>query len=415
MDPTVIEGLIEQGRDSYEARLAAGQARLKRGEIVRAIEHLEQATAIDPDKTMAWQSLGEAYRARGQIDEARAAWIAGVAAAERNGDQQAGKVMTVFLKRLDKLPPLPDPMAVFASGALLGLPTETVYGLAAPIDRPDLIARVFALKGRPADHPLIVHVGSIDQAQACTADWPEAADALSTAFWPGPLTLVLPRSASISDAITAGQDTVALRMPDHPLALRLLNAAGVAFVAPSANVFTRLSPTRAEDVAETFSPDEVVVVDGGPCQVGIESTIVALDSDQRTARILRPGMVSAADIEAELPAGWRMIEDEDGGLRAPGQMAVHYRPDRPLKVEILPDGESLDRRARALEDSGQWVIRLPDSADAAARQLYRQLRQGAGPEVRGLVLLMRRSQHQDPVWAGIVNRLRKAASSWVES
>jgi L-threonylcarbamoyladenylate synthase len=415
MDPTVIEGMIEQGRDSYEARLAAGQARLKRGEIARAIDHLEQATAIDPDRTMAWQSLGEAYRARGQSDEARTAWTAGLEAAERNGDQQAGKVMGVFLKRLDKLPLPPDPLAVFASGALLGLPTETVYGLAAPIDRPDLVARVFELKGRPADHPLIVHVGTIEQARACTSDWPDAADALSEAFWPGPLTLVLPRSGIISDAITAGQDTVALRMPDHPLALRLLKEAGVAFVAPSANVFTRLSPTRAADVAATFSADDVVVVDGGPCQVGIESTIVALDADRRSVRILRPGMISAAAVAVALPADWRMADDEGEALRAPGQMAAHYRPDLALRVEVLPDAESLDRRARVLEESGRCVVRLPESADEAARQLYRQLREGVGPEFTELVLLLSRSQHQDPAWTGIVNRLTKAASSWVEA
>ncbi|MEN1727329.1 MAG: Sua5/YciO/YrdC/YwlC family protein, partial [Pseudomonadota bacterium] len=152
MDPERIERLIDQGRDSYEARLAAGQARLKRGEIAQAVDHLLRATEQDEGKTIAWQSLGEAYRSRGQIDEARAAWKRGIEVAAANGDSQAEKVMTVWLKRLDKLPSLLDPKAVFSEDRLIVLPTETVYGLAAPIDRPDLIARVFELNVRPADH-----------------------------------------------------------------------------------------------------------------------------------------------------------------------------------------------------------------------------------------------------------------------
>ncbi len=415
MNPEAIERMIEQGRDSYEARLAAGQARLKRGEIGQAVVHLERASEQEPGKTMAWQSLGEAYLARGQVDEAGAAWDQGIEVAAANGDSQAEKVMRVFRKRLDKRAPLPDPRAVFAVGRLLALPTETVYGLAAPIDRAELIERVFSLKGRPMDHPLIVHVGSVEQARSCVSDWPDAAEALSRAFWPGPLTLVLPRSERISLAITGGQATVALRMPDHPLALRLLAAAGVPMVAPSANRFTRLSPTRAGDVAAAFSSRDVEVVDGGPCQVGIESTIVALDAQQQTASVLRPGMIAVDEIAAVLPPAWRIEEKAKNGGRSPGQMAVHYRPERPLRVEILSDGAARDTRLDALRASpDRQPVDLPAAADQAARALYAALRQGEQSEAGELVVLLTRAELVDPAWAGIVNRLKKAASRWIE-
>jgi len=414
MNPEAIERMIEQGRDSYEARLAAGQARLKRGEIAQAVSHLKHATGLDPSKTMAWQSLGKAYRTRGQIDAARAAWDAGIEVAEDNGDSQAEKVMRVWRKRLDKCSPLPDPQAVFAVGRLLALPTETVYGLAAPIDRSELIERVFLLKGRPMDHPLIVHVGSVEQARSCSASWPDAAESLSQAFWPGPLTLVLPKSGRISDAITAGQPTVALRMPDHPLALELLEAAGIPLVAPSANRFTRLSPTRAGDVTASFSRQDVEVVDGGPCQIGIESTIVALDPEQRTASLLRPGMISVAAIADALPPEWQIVEQDVRAGRGPGQMAVHYRPDRPLRVEVLLDQAARDARLAALRTTpDQLPIDLPAAADQAGRLLYSSLRQGEESEAGELVVLLILTELDDPAWSGIINRLKKAASSWL--
>ena len=414
MNPEAIERMIEQGRDSYEARLAAGQARLKAGDIVKALVHLERATEQGPDKTMAWQSLGEAYLDRGQVDDARSAWDRGIAVAQDNGDSQAEKVMRVFLKRLDKRKPLPDPQAVFAVGRLLALPTETVYGLAAPIDRAELIERVFSLKGRPMDHPLIVHVGSLDQARSCVVSWPDAADALSQAFWPGPLTMVLPKSDRVSAAITAGQPTVALRMPDHPLALQLLEAAGVPLVAPSANRFTRLSPTRAADVAAAFDERDVEVVDGGPCQVGIESTIVLLDGETRGARVLRPGTIPADRLAAVLPTGWHCSDADGTTTRSPGQMAAHYRPDRPLRVEVLSDAEARSQRRDGLGSSTTVaVIELPASPDQAARSLYAALRDASKGEVGELVVLLTRAEQDDPAWAGLINRLQKAASSWV--
>lgn len=413
MNPETIERLIAQGQDRYEARLAAGQARLKRGDIAQAIAHLSRATELAPDKTMAWQVLGEAYRRRGQLDQARAAFEQGIEVARGNGDSQAEKVMAVWLKRLRKLPDLPDPQSVFAENRLLALPTETVYGLAAPIDRPDLIARVFELKERPADHPLIVHVGSVEQARSCVADWPSAAEALGDKFWPGPLTLVLPKSDRISDAITAGQSTVALRMPDHPLALELLKRAEVPMVAPSANPFTRLSPTRAADVAQAFSSDDVAVVDGGPCQVGIESIIVALDSNNNMARVLRPGVIPKQAISEALPADWKLADPSGASARAPGQLAAHYRPSSPLRVEVLNQQNALDDRFEALSASvDQTVIQLPAEAELAARDLYALLRTADSENTGELVILLLEDQRCDPAWAGIINRLEKAASTW---
>ncbi len=412
MNPEAIERMIEQGRDSYEARLAAGQARLKRGEIAQAASHLERATGLAPDKTMAWQSLGEAYRALGRFDDARAAWDSGIEVAERNGDQQAAKVMRVWRKRLDKQPALPDPKRVFAEGRLLALPTETVYGLAAPIDQPELIARVFELKGRPADHPLIVHVATIEQARSCVADWSEAAEALSKAFWPGPLTLVLPKSKRVDATITAGQDTVALRMPDHPRALALIQAAGVPWSPHRPAPSRGLSPTRAADVAAVFSAADVEVVDGGPCRVGIESTIVALDSVHRRARLLRPGMVSQQALSACLPPGtgnWRRPQATGSAprVRWPSTLAqVH-----PLRVEVLADESALAARFDALAATAdQAAIRLPRAADLAAQGTIAALRHAdqAEAEVSSCCCCPRRCL--DPAWVAIINRLRKAGA-----
>ncbi len=303
-----------------------------------------------------------------------------------------------------------DPNAVFDSGRLLALPTETVYGLAAPIDRPDLIARVFALKGRPPSNPLIVHVGSVDQARACAAEWSDMADHLARRFWPGPLTLVVPRAESISPVITAGQDTVALRMPNHPVALALLKASRVPVVAPSANLFTRLSPTCAADVAAAFSAEDVEIVDGGRCEVGIESTIVAVDETRQTVTLLRPGMVGSEALASSLLPGWQWINavqsEAELSAIAPGRMREHYRPVKPLTV---------DCRAQAPRSTpeGAVTVSLPPDARDAARALYRRLREADQQDGCSLYLRLPPTALSDPSWAAILNRLRKAASHWL--
>lgn len=307
-----------------------------------------------------------------------------------------------------------DPNEVFAAGRLIGLPTETVYGLAAPIDRPDLVARIFELKGRPPSNPLIVHVGSLDQARSCVRHWPALATELAERFWPGPLTLVLPKADHISELITAGHDTVALRMPDHPVALAILEACAAPLVAPSANLFTRISPTRAEDVSAVFSDADVAVVDGGPCRVGIESTIIAIDDERRLVTWLRPGMINREQIAAELPTGWQLIEPgqaRSATAMAPGRMREHYRPVKPLTVIVMPDSSAVDGLDLPV---GTELIKLPESADLAARELYTRLRQADCGEARSLLIRLPARCLADPAWGGIVNRLRKAASKWSE-
>lgn len=306
----------------------------------------------------------------------------------------------------------------FDQGRLIAIPTETVYGLAAPIDRPELIERIFQIKGRPPDNPLIVHVASHQQARRCVAHWPALAQTLAEHFWPGPLTLVLPRSPIVSNRITAGQDTVALRMPDHPVALALIEALGSPVVAPSANLFTRLSPTSAADVAEVFSPAEVLVLEGGRCRVGIESTIVAVDEASRTLWWLRPGQIDQDRLRALLPSGWRLSAPADqdaapGGLIAPGSMAIHYRPDKPLRVTIVADQNELGRvRSRLQADPTTCLVELPDEPGAAARELYAALRRADARPGRSIDLVLSARWLAEAAWEGVINRLRKSASEW---
>jgi L-threonylcarbamoyladenylate synthase len=305
----------------------------------------------------------------------------------------------------------------FDQGRLIAIPTETVYGLAAPIDRPELIERIFELKGRPCDNPLIVHVASVEQARRCCASWPDLAATLAERFWPGPLTLVLPRSAVISDRITAGQDTVAVRMPDHPVALALIAAADSPVVAPSANLFTRLSPTSAPDVAEVFSPADVLVVEGGQCRVGIESTIVAVDEAAQTLWWLRPGQIDQDQLRALLPSGWRLRgavrKTYPGHLATPGSMAIHYRPNKSLRVTVASNEDEVKRlQERLRDDSGTALVKLPDEPGAAARELYAALRRADARPGGFIDLVLPARYLAEAAWEGVVNRLRKSASTW---
>ena len=188
--------------------------------------------------------------------------------------------------------------AVLRRGGLVAFPTETVYGLGADAESPDAVARIFAAKGRPANHPVIVHIGHADLLEHWAADIPPSAWLLAKHFWPGPLTLILKRNARVLDAVTGGQDTVGLRMPDHPVALALLSAFGGGVAAPSANRYGRISPTTALHVRDELGEAVDCILDGGPCRVGIESTI--LDLSGAHPQLLRPGAISAAAIEIAL-------------------------------------------------------------------------------------------------------------------
>lgn len=234
----------------------------------------------------------------------------------------------------------------------MAFPTETVYGLGAAAEDPAALERLFAAKGRPRSHPVIVHGADMSVLARYGDGWPPLAETLAGAFWPGPLTLVVTRSDAVLDAVSGGQNTVGLRVPDHPVALGLLEAFGSGVAAPSANRFGRISPTSADAVRSEFGQVVAAILDGGAPTIGIESTVLDLTGPQPS--ILRPGAISAADL-AEIvgrPVG-RMERDE--GPRAPGRMAAHYAPHARLEL-IAPD--QLQERAAELRDTGARIAVL---------------------------------------------------------
>lgn len=216
---------------------------------------------------------------------------------------------------------------ILRKGGVVAFPTETVYGLGAIAFDPTAVARIFEIKGRPRFDPLIIHVGSLRQAQSLVADYPLKARELARRFWPGPLTLVLPKTDRVPDIVTAGLPTVAIRMPDHPLALALIRQSDAPLAAPSANPFGRVSPTTAEHVREQLGQDVDMVLDGGPCRVGVESTILSLVDGKPV--LLRAGGVAVEDVEAVVGPVLRPHSDPDRPM-APGQLARHYSPRTPL-------------------------------------------------------------------------------------
>lgn len=245
--------------------------------------------------------------------------------------------------------------AVLKSGGLVAFPTETVYGLGADASNPDAVAKIYAAKGRPADHPLIVHLAAGVQLPLWAREIPPAAHALGKAFWPGPLTLILKRAAAVLDAVTGGQDTVALRVPSHPAALSLLRAFGGGVAAPSANRYGRVSATTAQHVRDEFGPAVACVLDGGACDLGIESSIVDLSRD--APALLRPGHITAAQIEAVL--GRPLAAPDAQAPRAPGTLAKHYAPRTPV---MLMEADLVIELAASLTRQGQRVAVLARSA-----------------------------------------------------
>ena len=310
-----------------------------------------------------------------------------------------------------------------AAGGLVGLPTETVYGLAADAGNDAAVRAIFTAKGRPADHPLIVHVAGAAQVPAFAASVPPFAQALIDAFWPGPLTLILPRRPGVAEAAAGGHPTIGLRCPAHPVAHALLAAAaerGVrGLAAPSANRFGRVSPTRAAHVAAEFG-DELLVLDGGPCAVGIESTIV--DCTRGAPVLLRPGQLARADLERV--AGQPLLSKEELSApdpRAPGTLLAHYAPAAPVRLmpsaELRAALELLGADARAI---GVWARgalpaaagplrrRMPDDAAAAARELFAVLR---AFDDAGARLIWVEAPPPDAAWDGVRDRLQRAAAA----
>lgn len=301
------------------------------------------------------------------------------------------------------------------AGGLVAFPTETVYGLGADALSAAAVARVFAAKGRPAINPLIVHVSGEPMARGLAASWPAAASKLATAFWPGPLTIVVPRSPRVPDAVAAGGPTVAVRCPAHHVTLSLLDAFGGPLVGPSANPSGGVSPTTAEHVREAFSEDEVYVLDGGPCRGGIESTVVTLAEDR--PRVLRPGLLSAEEIGKVLGAEVLTGDEPDAGVPAsPGRLAVHYAPRAPAVLFETSDWPSIARAPAPVvvmthsgldAPIGGAAIRMPSDPAGYAAKLYAALREAdaLGPAL----IAIERPPAAGPVWEAIADRLARAS------
>jgi L-threonylcarbamoyladenylate synthase len=285
--------------------------------------------------------------------------------------------------------------ALIRAGKLVAFPTETVYGLGANALDAAAVARIFDAKGRPRTSPLIVHVDSVEMARELASEWCHAAEVLARRYWPGPLTLVVPKGASIPDIVTAGLKTVGLRMPAHPLALELIRAAGVPIAAPSANRFTELSPTHAGHVPLGLAD---YVVDGGPARVGIESSVLSLAG---APTLLRPGVIPVTEIEA-LIGPVLVAEEPAGGAHAsPGRHPRHYRPVTPLY--LVEHGE------RPPEECGVWLRigqEMPADPAEYAAVLYETLHRLDGERVGGIAV---ERPPETPEWAGVLDRLRRAA------
>ncbi len=294
-------------------------------------------------------------------------------------------------------PTLDEAIAIVRAGGVVAMPTETVYGLAADARNTSAVAKVFALKQRPLDHPLIVHLGSA----ADVSDWaravPETARRLAEAAWPGPLTLVLAARDDVPRQITGGQHTVALRVPDHPLARALIEGAGGALVAPSANRFGQLSPSSAEHVLQGFGDTPPPVLDGGPCRVGIESTVVFVD--ETGWQMLRPGHWTAEALERIASTPPR--PSNSAAPRTPGQLASHYAPRTPLL--LFTDRNTLVS-AQAADDA---VLQLPADAQAAAAVLYDALHR---LDASGARRILAQLPPDKPEWAAVRDRLTRAAT-----
>ncbi|POX35919.1 threonylcarbamoyl-AMP synthase [Streptomyces sp. Ru73] len=306
---------------------------------------------------------------------------------------------------------------VLRAGGLVALPTETVYGLGANAEDSAAVARIFQAKGRPPSHPLIVHIGGAEQLDDWVQDVPATARLLAERFWPGPLTLVLRRGPRVPLEATGGLETVAVRVPDHPVALALLSAFGGGVTAPSANRFGSVSPTTADHVRAELGEAVDFVLDGGPCEVGVESTIV--DATGEVPSILRPGGVTREDLEAVL--GCPLAVPTTSRVRVPGQHPSHYAP-RARVVLVEPEkvvaeaelAQELGHRVgvllpAALSDAAvkaHAVVTLPDSLDAYARGLYGYLRE---LDQQGCDLILASLPAEQGLGLAIANRLRRAA------
>lgn len=316
---------------------------------------------------------------------------------------------------------LEQAIAILKKGELVAIPTETVYGLAADATNDDALKKIFSTKQRPADHPLIVHIGSLAQVTDWVTDFPEAAQKLAQKFWPGALTLVLPAKAHVSRVVRGGEPTVALRVPQHPLALQLLLQGDLCVAAPSANLFTQLSPTTAAHV-ESGLGVQIPVLDGGACKVGIESTIVSVWPDG-SWQLLRPGMINETDIAAVAGAAHQLKKSTSKNVsavtpKAPGQHALHYSPRTPL--DLFNDRHTLMAACNTLQSAGiscaamligeggmpqcQAIV-LPNQPEQVAERLYSTLHAMDAMKVQRLLVEL---PPETDAWYAVLDRLTRA-------
>jgi L-threonylcarbamoyladenylate synthase len=299
------------------------------------------------------------------------------------------------------------------AGALVGIPTETVYGLAADATNAEAVARIYSVKGRPVDHPLIVHIPSLDLLGDWAAEIPNYAIALARDFWPGPMTLILRRSALAMDFVTGGQDTVGVRVPAHPLALALLTAfnslGGKGLAAPSANRFGQVSPTSAEAVEEEIGaylePGRDLILDGGISMVGVESTIIDCTGD--IPRILRPGAITAEMIEAStgLAVDWTPVDEL---IRVSGSLDSHYSPKAKVVLDAIAEpGEGFIAFASITTPRGAIRLTAPATVEQYARDLYAALR---AADAKGLSTVAVLQPEGEGLAAAIRDRLKRAAN-----
>lgn len=311
-------------------------------------------------------------------------------------------------------------IAMLKAGEVVAIPTETVYGLAADATNELALRQIYAVKQRPADNPLIVHIGDMAQVVDWAAEFSPLAQKLALAFWPGPFTLVLPAKDTVSAVVRANEPTVALRVPSHALTLQLLNESGLALAAPSANKYTQLSPTTAAHVTAGLG-DEIAVLDGGACQVGIESTIVSVAGDNW--QLLRHGMITEAQISAI--AGKSTIVGAANLPKAPGQHLLHYSPKTPVKLfdslatliayqqnsthicaDLTCAALIIDDNASQPLSANFHCIHLPKKASYVAEHLYESLHRLDALNVAQLLVLMPPNK---PEWLAILDRLKRAA------
>jgi L-threonylcarbamoyladenylate synthase len=315
----------------------------------------------------------------------------------------------------------PTPASIAAAverlraGELVAFPTETVYGLGGDAANPDAVRRIFAAKRRPADHPLIVHLYDTTQLSRWTRSMPEDASKLAAAFWPGPLTLILPRATHVADILTGGQDSVGLRVPAHPVARELLARFGGGIAAPSANRFGRISPTTAQHVADDLGAAVALILDGGACTVGIESTIVAFTG--AAAVLLRPGGIGVAELTRAL--GYAPHEADSAAPRASGTLPAHYAPRTPASLvaagtlraevaQLVARDEIVAVLARTVarpaDFAGLW-LRSPADAAAYAHDLYANLR---ALDAANADTMLIESVPDDDGWLAVRDRLHRA-------